>query len=94
MPRTRKELASIGFAAVWMTFWAAGMLVVLWAFGGAVLRGELPAILFTAVWLAAAAFALHKVARQLRERALHGKPPRRRARDRAWKDDATGRDLP
>jgi hypothetical protein len=82
----RGSRAGTGFTIVWMTLWTSAILVALWALGGAAWRGELPAILFLAVWVAGAGYALGQVARQLRARLQGEEPPRRPHRDHRWED--------
>ncbi|MER2509601.1 MAG: hypothetical protein ABTQ27_12715 [Amaricoccus sp.] len=66
MASGRQRKVAIGFMIAWLVFWAAGMIVVLFTFGGAVLSGDLGAMLFLLVWLAAASVGLVAGARNLR----------------------------
>ena len=81
MPRDR---AGIGFLAVWLTFWAAAILVAVWHMGAAALAGELVPALFLAIWLAAAGFGLWSGARRLKALLLDEKRPHRAHRNHRW----------
>lgn len=71
---------------VWLTFWAAGILVAAWHLGGEALAGEPAAAVFLAVWSAAALFALRNGALHLRALLLDEKAAPRPLRNHAWRD--------
>ena len=60
---------------VWLTFWTSGILVAVWHLGAAALAGEPGAVLFLAVWLAAAGFALRNGALHLKALLMNEKRP-------------------
>jgi hypothetical protein len=87
MPATgRRRWVPVGFMVVWLTFWTSGILVAVWLLGSAALAGEPGAVLFLAVWLAAAGFALRRGALHLKALLLNEKPPPPPLRDHAWRD--------
>ena len=87
MPRTgRRRWVAVGFMVVWLTFWTSGILVAVWHLGGMALAGEPGAVLFLAIWLAAALFALRSGARQLKALLLDERKPPRPHRNHAWRD--------
>ena len=68
---------------VWLTFWTSGILVAVWHLGAAALAGEPGAVLFLAIWLAAAGFALRSGALHLKALLMDEKaaaPPAPRPR--------------
>jgi hypothetical protein len=83
---SRSEAVAIGFLILWMTAWAAAILVALWSLGAAALSGEPGAAVFLAVWVAAAGFGLFSAARRLRQRLLSETQPRRPNRNHQWRD--------
>ena len=86
-PRGRPDRAGIGFTILWLTFWAAAILVAIWSFGAAAFEGELAPALFLVVWVGFACFALVSVSRGLMRRLLGLKPPPRGpGRNHAWND--------
>jgi len=89
MPRTRTrgEKFAIGFMIVWLVFWGAGILVVVFGFGAAVLGGDMLAVLMMALWLAAAGFGLWSGSRKLRQLLMEGASPPRPARNHEWTGD-------
>ena len=81
----RNRKLDVAFLAVWMTVWAAAILVALWLLGTVALAGEPGAAVFLAVWVAAAGFALWSAGRRLLAVLLpeRGKP---RPDPRRWED--------
>ena len=89
MPRrpARARGLEIAFTVVWMVFWAAGMVVVVWQFGASALAGEAVPALFMLVWLVVASIGLVSAARRLTEVFTEGDPgPKRSTRKHAWDD--------
>lgn len=85
--RRRGRTLSIGFMIVWLVFWAAGILIVVWGLGGAVLDGNLEAAVVMAVWLTAAGLGLVAGGRRLRQMLRNdGRPPPKGVRNHQWKD--------
>jgi hypothetical protein len=82
----RRDWPAIGFLAVWMVFWAGGILTAFWHLGAAALDGEAAPAIFLAVWLAAAGYGLWSAARQLLRLLLGIRAPRRSIRDHHWED--------
>lgn len=76
---------------VWLIFWAAGMLIVILGLGAAVLRGEVGAILFMVIWLAAASVGLIAGARQLRRLTFGPTEPPKAKTPRSWHDGISDR---
>jgi hypothetical protein len=87
MPGGRRDRVGIGFTILWLTFWAAAILVAIWSFGAAALGGEPAPALFLVVWVGFAGFALASVARGLVRRLLGLRPPPRGpGRNHVWDD--------
>lgn len=82
----RSAWVAIGFTILWMTLWTSAILIAVWTLGAAAWAGEPMAMLFLAVWVAGAGFALLQVARQLRARLLDEAPPPRPHRNHRWED--------
>ncbi len=78
--------------AVWLVFWGASMLVVLWLIASSTLRGELGATPFLLIWLGFAAFGLHGGVRRLQSLLGLARPPDPRppSRPHGWSDDMPG----
>jgi hypothetical protein len=89
--RSRSDKVSIGFMILWLTLWAAGMLLAVVAMGGAALNGEPAALVFLAVWLAAAGFGLYNGARRLLGLMTGAGPARRPPVNQPWHDGMTER---
>lgn len=89
-PRSRGEKIAIAFMAVWTIVWTAGMLIVLYGVVKALLAGNLPAVAFMLVWLAAAALGLFLGARKLRMLLVSGRPAPPSARNHEWRDGTPG----
>lgn len=51
---------------LWIVFWLAGMLIVLYGIGRSLLSGDLVPVAFMLLWLAAAGFGLYQGVRKLR----------------------------
>ncbi len=85
--RSGRERFAIGFMVVWIVFWAAGMLIVLYGFGTALLGGNFAAAGFMLIWLAAAGFGLFMGARKLVQILRHERPEPEGARAHEWNDD-------
>lgn len=82
----RGRTVSIGFMVVWLIFWAAAILVAVWALGGSAWSGDLGAAVFLAVWISAAGFGLAQGIRRL-VGLVRGDPVTiRRLRPNVWKD--------
>ena len=87
MPRGRPDRVETVFTILWLTFWAAAILVAIWSFGAAALGGELAPALFLVVWVGVAGFALASVARGLVRRLLGAEAAAARpGRNHAWDD--------
>ena len=86
MATGRRRWVPVGFMVVWLTFWTSGILVAFWHLGAAALAGEPGAVLFLAVWLAAAGFALRNGALHLKALLMNEKRPPSPSRDHAWRD--------
>ncbi len=72
---------------IWMVFWAAGMVIVVWQLGAAALDGEVAPAIFMLAWLAVAAIGLVSAGRRLARILTAGDPgPRRSTREHAWDD--------
>lgn len=86
MAEGRGRRVATGFLVVWLVFWSAGMLVVLYGLALALRSGDGFGIALMALWLAAAGFGLWQGLRKLR--ALAGGPAavRRSARSHRWRD--------
>lgn len=94
-PFTRKEKVAIAFMIAWMVFWAAGMLVALYLFGGRVFAGEPEAALFLMAWLLAAGFGLRAAALRLWTLLVRAPRPRPREFDNhRWTDGYSDRQDP
>lgn len=91
MPRVRprSEKVAIGFMIVWLVFWCAGILIVVFGLGAAVAGGEPLAMLMMAVWLAAAGFGLWSGGRKLRQLLMLGEAPPRSGGRHEWTGDIT-----
>jgi hypothetical protein len=89
MPRLRPrgEKIAIGFMVVWLVFWSAGILVVIYGLGAAVLGGDPIAVLMMALWLAGAGFGLWSGSRKLRQLLMQDETPRRPASAHEWTGD-------
>ena len=89
MPRSRSrgEKVAIGFMIVWLVFWCAGILVVIFGLGSAVVGGEPLAVLIMTIWLAAAGFGLWSGSRKLRQLLMHGDSPPRTTGRHEWTGD-------
>jgi hypothetical protein len=89
MPRLRPrgEKIAIGFMVVWLVFWSAGILVVIYGLGAAVLGGDPIAVLMMALWLAGAGFGLWSGSRKLRQLLMERETPSRPARNHEWTGD-------
>jgi hypothetical protein len=79
--RGRGERKGIAFMVVWLVLWSAGILIAIWTLGASAWNGEPEAMIFIAVWLAAAGFALYAGVRRLlrdvfQERTLPPVSPR------------------
>ena len=86
MATGRRRWVPVGFMVVWLTFWTSGILVAFWHLGAAALAGEPGAVLFLAVWLAAAGFALRNGALHLKALLMDEKRPPSPHRDHGWRD--------
>lgn len=85
----RRNRGGVVFMAVWLTFWTASILVVLWMVGAAAFRGDYGAAPFLLVWLAFAAFGLYAGVRRMQTLlgvARAPDPPAPSARH-GWTDD-------
>ena len=89
--RSRSDKVAAGFMILWLTFWAAGMILAVVALGGAAMNGELAGLIFLAVWLAAASFGLYSGARRLWMLMTGEGPTRRPPVDEPWNDGMTER---
>lgn len=65
MAEPSRRRGGIVFMAVWLVFWTASILVVLWMVGAQALRGELGAAPFLLIWLAFAGFGLYAGIRRM-----------------------------
>ncbi len=68
----RNSRVAIGFMVVWLVFWGAGILVVLYGLAGAIGAGDLAGVAMMTVWLGAAGFGLRAGIRKLRGMLLPG----------------------
>jgi hypothetical protein len=80
----RRQKVNAGFLVVWMVVWTAAMIVAVWYLGGSVLRGELGAGIFLAIWLTGAGFGLYSAVRNLLAIIVTGAP--RKPDNRRWDD--------
>jgi hypothetical protein len=84
--RSGRERAAIGFMIVWIVFWTAGMLIVLYGLATTLMSGDLAPAAFMCVWLLAAGFGLTMGVRKLVQILRTGREARPGARDHLWKD--------
>ncbi len=75
------------FMILWIVFWLAGMLIVLYGIGRSLAAGEVLPVIFMLVWLTAAAFGLYMGVRKLRALFGYGDPSTRTRSGRKWRDD-------
>ncbi len=89
MPRTRTrgEKIAIGFMIVWLVFWCAGILIVVYGLGSAALGGDLMAVGMMTLWLLAAGFGLYSGGRKLRQFLLNETPAPPAVRNHSWTGD-------
>ena len=71
---------------IWLVFWAAGILIVVWGLGSAVLAGDVEAGVVMGIWLMAAGFGLVAGGRRLRQMLLREPQPLKPARNHRWMD--------
>jgi hypothetical protein len=87
MPDPRSQIGGIVFMAVWIVVWTAAILIAIYSLGAEALDGEFAAMVFLAIWIGAALFALSRAGRTLAG-MLSGQPgPKRRPRHHRWNDD-------
>lgn len=84
--RSGKEKFAIGFMVVWIVFWAAGMLIVIYGLVRSLLSGNLTAAGFMGIWLVAAGFGLAMGMRKLVELLRNGRTAPEGARNHDWND--------
>lgn len=84
--RSGREKVAIGFMVVWVVFWTAGMLIVLYGLVSALLAGDMTAAGFMGIWLVAAGFGLAMGLRKLVQILRHGRTRPEGARNHDWKD--------
>ncbi len=88
--RPRREKIAIGFMVLWLVFWTAGILIVLYGLVMAAGRGHLGGMAVMGVWLVAAAYGLYAGARKLRQLLTMGEGQRAGTPNQRWSDGMTG----
>ncbi len=90
MAGARGRRIATGFMVLWLVFWGAGILVVLYGLGAALLAGNAAGALLMALWLVAAVFGLWQGLRKMRQLAGLAPPPARPVRDHIRRDAPPG----
>ena len=83
---TRRSKVAIGFMIVWLVFWGAGILIVLYGLARAIGSGSFAGMAMMTVWLAAAVFGLVAGIRKLRSLVLPSEAQERSRPAPAWRD--------
>jgi hypothetical protein len=87
--RLRRNRGAIVFMVIWLTFWTASILIVLWMVGRQALSGEVGAAPFLFIWLGFAGLGLYAGGRRLQTLTGLARPPEAAttpSRGHVWRD--------